>query len=224
MCIWYERTSFPRRLHYPMPMMIIVRQFNFHLHESCCTNFSTKKTLIGHNTLARITASICRLHMFRVPLTLFCEHSVFFFFFRTFSPALARTVHKWSRHLVIRVANFMLLLASFHVYVSWSAHSSLCVFFFCLGKCELVSHFSRLFYAIFTSHKMDSFLLCSIVVGCDAIVISIFISIRIFMSCVSFAPSRWRQNVCNRTSYEAICHSPWCYLVMRQLRTSEKNK
>lgn len=70
---------------------------------------------------------------------------------------------------------------------------------------------------------MDSFLLCPIVVGCDAIVISIFISFRIFMSCVSWLHQGDGPNGCNRTSYEAIryCH---VILVMRQLEINRNKK
>lgn len=87
-----------------------VRQFNFHLQESCCANFSKKKTLIGYNTLV-CTPHITHIHAASAPILFRC------------APTMPRNVVHFSapfsihQHLVIRIANFMLRGKASHFYL-----------------------------------------------------------------------------------------------------------
>lgn len=177
-------------MHYPFPMIIIVRQFNFHLQESCCTNFSKKKTLIGYNTFVRMyNCSNSITHSIRTHATVnaFSHH----FYMQCVCVCLctffSRSHSHFGCHLVIPIANFMLLLARSMSTISantFRSFSSLSLSIFYLFR-----YFSRRFYFTFFVPfsffftKWDSLPLyvhcCSAIIRVSFFVISIFISLRI---------------------------------------------
>lgn len=109
-----------------------------------------------------------------------------------------------SRHHIIRVANFMLLLTTLYVYISWSARFSLSVFYFAPVNARGCFVFFSFILCHFTQSTKWILSHCYFIVVLAVKLLSfLFLFLFCFISnFMSISESRW--HVCDHTSYEAI--------------------